>query len=204
MTSAPLNTPAGRVAFGIVIGAYLVIHVVSSLRSLHRSFAGGSQRRDRLSILVIMLGFSAGLLGGLSCARRVPGAEIGPRGGTVQDVVFAAGVVVIGAGAILREWSIWTLGRYFTFDVRIAGGQQVVDRGPYRWVRHPSYTALLMLFGGIGLVTVNWLALVVMLVLPSLSLVYRIRVEEAALLDGIGEAYRDYAQGRPRLVPGIW
>jgi protein-S-isoprenylcysteine O-methyltransferase Ste14 len=204
MTSAPLHTTAGRIAFAIVVGAYLVVHVVSSVRSLARSVSGGSQRRDRLSILVIMLGFSAGLLGGLACARRVPGADIGARGGTVQDIVFGVGVVIIGAGAVLREWSIWTLGRWFTFDVRIAGGQHVIDRGPYRWARHPSYTALLMLFAGIGLATVNWLALVVMLVLPTLSLLYRIRVEEEALLDGIGEAYREYAQGRARLVPGIW
>ena len=108
------------------------------------------------------------------------------------------------AGITIRQWAVWTLGRFFTIDVRVQSGQTVVDRGPYRWVRHPAYTGLIMTFVGLGLTLGNWAALALLAVVPTAGLVYRMRVEEDALLDGLGEPYRRYAAGRPRLFPGIW
>ena len=118
--------------------------------------------------------------------------------------LFVAGIVLMCAGIAIRQWAVWTLGRFFTIDVRVQSGQTVVDRGPYRWVRHPAYTGLIMTFVGLGLTLGNWAALALMAVVPTAGLVYRMRVEEDALLDGLGEPYRRYAAGRPRLFPGIW
>jgi len=96
------------------------------------------------------------------------------------------------------------LGRFFTVDVRVHEGQTVVERGPYRWLRHPSYTGLIVTFLGLGLALDNWVALAVLAVLPTAGLVYRIHFEERALLDCLGEPYRRFAAGRPRLFPGVW
>jgi protein-S-isoprenylcysteine O-methyltransferase Ste14 len=97
-------------------------------------------------------------------------------------------------------WPI-LLGEFFTIDIRVHPGQPVVERGPYRWVRHPSYTGLVITFVGIGLALGNW---GVLAVVPTAGLVVRIRSEERALLDGLGEPYRRFAASRPRLVPGLW
>ena len=108
------------------------------------------------------------------------------------------------AGIAIRQWAVVILGRFFTIEVRIHPGQTVVERGPYRWVRHPAYAGMIVTFVGIGLALGNWLALAVAAVVPTAGLVLRIRVEERALLDGLGEPYRRFAAGRPRLFPGVW
>ena len=65
--------------------------------------------------------------------------------------VFAsASVVLFVAGLILRWWAIIMLGRFFTVDVTIEKDHELVERGPFRIVRHPSYTGVLLAFVGLG------------------------------------------------------
>jgi protein-S-isoprenylcysteine O-methyltransferase Ste14 len=108
------------------------------------------------------------------------------------------------AGIALRQWAILLLGRFFTVDVRVHPDQPVIDRGPYRRLRHPAYTGLLVTLLGIGLALGNWAALPLVVLLPTAGLVVRIRAEERALLDGLGEPYRRFAATRARLIPGLW
>ncbi|MBV9283834.1 MAG: isoprenylcysteine carboxylmethyltransferase family protein [Acidimicrobiia bacterium] len=109
------------------------------------------------------------------------------------------------AGIAVRQWAIHTLGHLFTREVRIQEGHTVVAAGPYRVVRHPSYAAGLVSDLGFGLALGNWLS-VVTCVLPILAvMIRRIRVEEEALREGLGDGvYDEYASGRARLIPGIW
>jgi len=81
------------------------------------------------------------------------------------------------AGLALCWWSVRTLGRSFTVDVRIRAGQRVVDSGPYRWVRHPSYAGLLLICVGIGLALGNGAAFACAILIPLAGLVARIRTE---------------------------
>jgi len=113
-------------------------------------------------------------------------------------------LVLMCAGIAFRQWAVAVLGPFFTVDVRVQRGQTVVDRGPYRWVRHPSYTGLIAIFVGLGLALDNWAALAVLAVVPTVGLLVRIRFEERALLEGLGEQYRRFAAGRRRLFPGVW
>ena len=83
-------------------------------------------------------------------------------------------------------------------------GQTVVDTGPYQWVRHPSYSAIIMSFVGIGIALENWWSLLVIIIVPTIGLVIRIRVEEKALLDALGEPYREFSATRARLIPKVW
>jgi protein-S-isoprenylcysteine O-methyltransferase Ste14 len=122
-----------------------------------------------------------------------------------QLPLFVIGAVVLAIGLALRWWSVVVLGRSFTVEVRVRDEQQVVDRGPYAVVRHPSYTGLALVFVGVGLMLGNGLALALAVVIPLAGLVHRIRVEERMLADGIGEPYRRYlARIRYRLVPFVW
>jgi protein-S-isoprenylcysteine O-methyltransferase Ste14 len=114
------------------------------------------------------------------------------------------GGLAVALGIFVRQWSIQTLGRFFTGDVRVSGHQPVIDRGPYRWARHPSYGGLIIFFIGFGLSLTNFISLVILAVVPTAGLIARIHFEERALLATLGEPYRRYAATRKRLIPGIW
>jgi protein-S-isoprenylcysteine O-methyltransferase Ste14 len=89
-------------------------------------------------------------------------------------------------------------------EVVIQPGQRVLDQGLYRYLRHPSYMGTFITVFGYGLALTNWLSLLVMLVLPGLAYGYRMRVEEAALLEAFGEDYRAYMRRTKRLIPFIF
>jgi len=158
----------------------------------------GSFARDRgtlwLNIIIITVALSAA--GTLAASLKNPAWQFGPTG--------LAGPIVMWAGLVVRIWAIVVLGRSFRMTVEVDTGQRVVDSGPYRWVRHPSYTGILLLMAGLGLVYGNWPALAILLVLPAGVLIYRIFVEEAVLTEVTGRAYADYAARTKRLVPGVW
>ncbi len=115
-----------------------------------------------------------------------------------------AGSILMWAGLVVRIWAIVVLGTSFRMTVEVDTGQKVVDSGPYPWVRRPSYTEVLLLMAGLGLVYGNWPALAILLVLPTGVLIHRIFVEEAVLTEVIGRAYLDYAARTKHLVPGSW
>jgi protein-S-isoprenylcysteine O-methyltransferase Ste14 len=123
---------------------------------------------------------------------------------TARWPVFLIGLAVIILGMALRRWAVLALGQFFTVQVQVRSGQTVVDTGPYRFVRHPSYTAIIMSFVGIGVALENWLSLVVIIVVPTIGLIIRIRVEERALLNALGEPYREFSQSRARIIPKVW
>ncbi len=129
----------------------------------------------------------------------VPAATIRPGA-----VAFAAGLVILLAGVALRGWSFKTLGGYFTFAVMVSSDQPVIEKGPYRLLRHPGYTGLLLAFAGLGLTSANWAGLAAMTLLPLAVILWRIHVEEGALLTTLGDRYRRYAAQHKRLVPLVW
>ncbi len=109
---------------------------------------------------------------------------------------------MLGLG--LRWWAIVTLGRFFTVDVQIAKDHHVVKRGPFRVVRHPSYTGVLMAFVGFAFSLANWAAMLVILVPIFVAFLRRMKVEEQALSDALGEEYVSYMRRTKRLVPFIY
>jgi protein-S-isoprenylcysteine O-methyltransferase Ste14 len=131
--------------------------------------------------------------------RVFPAAAIRPGA-----VAFAAGMVVLLAGLVLRGWSFKALGQYFTHTVMVSSDHPVIASGPYRVLRHPSYTGIILAAIGIGLASANWADLTGLLLLTLTALLWRIRIEEAALLTTLGDRYRGYAAQHKRLVPLVW
>jgi protein-S-isoprenylcysteine O-methyltransferase Ste14 len=117
---------------------------------------------------------------------------------------FAVGMVVMLGGLVLRGWSIKTLGDYFTGMVMVSPDQPVITTGPYRLLRHPSYTGLLLACAGAGLTAANWVAVAAMVLLPLAAVLWRIHAEENALLATLGDRYRAYAGQHKRLIPLVW
>jgi protein-S-isoprenylcysteine O-methyltransferase Ste14 len=156
----------------------------------------GSVTAWRLSILACAVVTNVALY---VAPHLVPGAAIRPGA-----VAAGVGLALMLAGIVLRGWSFLTLGDYFTFTVQVSDDQKVVTAGPYRLLRHPSYAGILLICIGVGLAGANWVGLAVLAFLPLALLLYRIHIEERALLTTLGERYRDYALGRKRLVPLVW
>ena len=120
-----------------------------------------------------------------------------------RGVFFAAGVMLLVLGSLLRRYCWRTLGEYFTGDVQVRVGQPVIRTGPYRLVRHPSYTGGILMNAGVGLALCSWLSLALMTLTAILTYVYRVRIEERALLETLGEPYRVYMRESRRFVPYI-
>ena len=116
---------------------------------------------------------------------------------------FYVGTGLMIAGIVLRQWSIAVLGRYFSPTIGIQEGQAVVDRGPYRLVRHPSYTGLLIIYIGLGFVIQSWGAVLVLIAYFAAAFGYRIHVEEAVLTSKLGDEYVAYAKRTKRLIPYV-
>jgi protein-S-isoprenylcysteine O-methyltransferase Ste14 len=108
------------------------------------------------------------------------------------------------AGLTIRLIAIFTLGRSFSANVAIRAEQKLQRVGLFRLVRHPSYLGLELIFLAVGLRTCNLASFAIMLVLPTAALLFRIHIEEAALLQAFGEDYAAYCQETKRLIPGIY
>jgi protein-S-isoprenylcysteine O-methyltransferase Ste14 len=150
----------------------------------------------RLALLVCLI---AGAVMANFAPLVVPAAAIRPG-----VVAFAAGMVVLLAGLVLRGWSFKVLGRYFTHTVMVSSDQPVIATGPYRVLRHPSYAAVILAGIGAGLASANWADLAVVTLLIAAPLLWRIHIEESALMTTLGDRYRVYAAQHKRLVPLVW
>jgi protein-S-isoprenylcysteine O-methyltransferase Ste14 len=114
------------------------------------------------------------------------------------------GSFLVLGGTLFRQWAIRTLGRYFTRSVQVSSDQPVVQDGPYRWLRHPSYTGGLLAALGVGLALGNAVSFACILAGALAGFGYRIHVEEEALVSAIGEPYRAYRARTKRLIPFVW
>lgn len=117
---------------------------------------------------------------------------------------FVGGISLIAAGIGLRAWSIATLGRFFQYRITVQAQHRVVADGPYRYVRHPSYSGIALVLIGIALAAGDVLSLVIVVVLGGFGLAVRIRAEERQLTNALGHEYQEFAARRKRLMPGVW
>ncbi|HTG26679.1 MAG TPA: isoprenylcysteine carboxylmethyltransferase family protein [Methylomirabilota bacterium] len=118
--------------------------------------------------------------------------------------VFLVGIFFMLMGVALRWYSAAILGKYFTFDVAIQGGQTLIEAGPYRYVRHPSYSGALLSLLGFGLALGNWAGLAAALSCLGFAYSYRIPIEEQALSSALGDVYIKYMTRTWRLIPFLF
>lgn len=111
------------------------------------------------------------------------------------------GVVFAVAGFALLEWSHRSLGREWSDRPRVTQSQQIVQTGPYRWIRHPIYASFLLILGSTLLITANWLVGLSWIGSVAIDAGVRIRYEERRMGERFGEAYRAYAARTGRLLP---
>ncbi|MGH7741016.1 MAG: methyltransferase family protein [Candidatus Eiseniibacteriota bacterium] len=113
-------------------------------------------------------------------------------------------LALLVAGLSLRVWAIVALGKFFTVQVALHSDHRVVRAGPYRWLRHPSYSGALIAFAGLGVLAGNAWSLGITLLGTGAAFAYRIAVEERALRARLGEEYVEYSRVTKRLVPFVY
>jgi protein-S-isoprenylcysteine O-methyltransferase Ste14 len=165
-----------------------------------RHFRGDRARRrgDRTYFILEAVQI-AGLVLGVVLAENVSAADL-PGRWLWPAIGCGLGV----AGVAMRLWAIRTLGPLFTRYVEVSDDHRVVTDGPYRYLRHPSYTGALLMFAGVGVGLGNALSIAVVIGLPLIGYLVRIAREEALLREKLGEPYAAYAARTRRLVPGVW
>lgn len=169
-------------------------------RAARKRVAETGAPRDEGSFRVIMLGMWLGLLIAFPIAflevLRFPARSLAP--------CVWIGTALLITGSLLRRHCFRLLGEWFTGDVQARADQPVIDRGAYRFVRHPSYTGGLIMFAGIGIALGHWISLITLVAVAVAVYTYRVAVEERALCEAIGEPYVAFMRTRKRFVPGVW
>ena len=115
-----------------------------------------------------------------------------------------AAIGILITGVAVRWIAILSLGKAFSSNVAIRSAQRVYQGGLYRWMRHPSYTGMLLVFLAVGVQYRNWISLFAVMLPTTAALLYRIHVEEIALNEAFGAEYAEYSRQTKRLIPGIY
>jgi protein-S-isoprenylcysteine O-methyltransferase Ste14 len=156
--------------------------------------------QDSGSITLIMVGGQLGSLAAFLTAFFCPSATI------VQDriAVYLLGIILLIAAGILRRHCFRMLGENFTGVVLVKENQPIVERGAYKWIRHPSYSAAYLLYLALGLALTNWVSIILLVVTAMIMYSYRISVEERALIETLGEPYMAYQRRTKKLIPFLY
>src|SRR5471030_1100126 len=199
---------ACAVVIGEVVASYLghardgerrLLGTLADSLLLYVHGRGAAMRQDRGTRLIVALAVYLGVAAALAIAK-VPGL----RADANNWWTLGLGIGIILAGAVLRDWAILSLGRYFRREVTIEPGQRIVRRGPYRVLRHPSYAGIFLILAGFGLAFGSWVSAAVALLIGFVGMLPRIRVEERALAQALGADYTDYANSTARVLPHVW
>jgi len=190
------NSPTWMVLYWLWVAVEIYVMFTARIR---RGGDTGITTSDRGSMLVLWVVIFGSITAGfwIAFAYSPTAIHAGHWLRATADLLFATGLLV-------RITAIYTLGRSFTANVSIHATQTLHRSGLFHYVRHPSYTGMLLIFLALGLRMQNWLSLAIVMVLPFAALLYRIHVEEAALTGAFGEDYRNYSRTTKRLVPGVY
>lgn len=109
------------------------------------------------------------------------------------------GIALLGFG--LLQWSQVTLGKNWSDMPRMLKEQSLVTSGPYRVIRHPIYTAFILILGSSLLIAANWMIGLAWIGMTAVEVASRIGFEESLMLEYFGDEYRKYMKKTGRLLP---
>ncbi len=121
-----------------------------------------------------------------------------------RQIHITIGIIFVFAGIIFRFWSIQTLGKFFRTTIMIQKDHTIIQSGPYKYLRHPSYSGIMISLTGIGIATGNWISFILMEIIVFWGLNQRIVVEEMELKKVFGEDYTKYIKQTKKLLPFIY
>jgi protein-S-isoprenylcysteine O-methyltransferase len=158
-----------------------------------------ASRRDRKSLGLILLLNSVGSALAIYLMFKIPAWTFPWR-----NQLNVLGISLFTLGMAWRWYSIIYLGSFFTTNVVIAADHRLIETGPYRFIRHPSYTGSLLMVVGLGFCMGSILSFLVLVTLFSIALLRRMQIEEGALGEAFGKQYETYIKRTKRLIPLIY
>ena len=164
--------------FVLAIGVERLVELVVSKRNLAWAFRNGGREYGRGHYPAMVLLHFALLVGCIAEVWLTDPPFIPTLGWTMVAVVLAA--------QALRWWCISTLGRRWNTLIVVVPGLPLVNRGPYRWLRHPNYVAVVAEGIALPMVHTAWITALTFTVLNAALLTVRIRAEERALTLAVG------------------
>ncbi len=177
---------------------------------------GTKEKRDIVSSIIIfglpavgLAVLGAALLLSMAAYSRTPSEEVSwyyrlILGSTKVNFASIAGLLSAWGAFPVRLAAKQALGKYYTINVAILKDHQLVDTGIYRYVRHPLYLGILMYYLGLPLIVNSAVGLFVVTLPATIGSLYRMGLEEKALISRFGERYLAYAERTARLIPYVW
>jgi len=152
---------------------------------------------DRGSVFVMLTAMFISIVMSIMLSFR----HLSPLLTSYQAIGFWLGILLMLSGVAFRWYAIRYLGHAFSLVVTVQLDQQVVTTGPYRLIRHPAYTGILIVLLGYALVLNDWASLLVLFAINLAAIWYRVRVEEHALVETLGQTYLAYMRRTRRFIP---
>ncbi len=183
-----------QTVFFISLGAWLLFEIWIFLRDRGKESSGEREGFWSFAALAIAI----------ASAMNVPG--IAPMFDVQQNFerIFFIGIGLVWAGLIFRLWAVRTLGAAFSTRLVVQAGQETVTTGPYRFLRHPSYTGALMTLSGLGVSLGNGISLALLLATGLVVYAQRIKKEEQMLAQAFGAQYEAYRKKTWAVIPFVW
>lgn len=187
------RSPEVLFALLLCLGLQRLFELRRSRRNL-RALGVGGQKADPTSNWLLMIVVQAGWILGT-------GAELALRGAPAPAPIFWSGLGLLLLAQALRLWCLRTLGRQWNARAVVHPSTRIVTTGPYRWLRHPNYLAVVLELLALPAAAGAWVTLLVVNTLNTYVLRVRIRGEEALLgeLSGYAAAMGQKGGLVPRL-----
>jgi protein-S-isoprenylcysteine O-methyltransferase Ste14 len=173
--------------------AFAAVCLLQRLAEIARNDRSVHRRRPKWTAVAIILVFAGFGISSIAEAF-LPGHEFYLASALVGAALFVAGFLV-------RRWVLRALGPLWAIDIDLKPDHYLVTTGPYRFCRHPNYLAMLLEMVGFCLIPSAFYTLAVFLPLYVIVLAARIRVEERALIEALGDQYREYMRTTFALLP---
>lgn len=190
------STNLETILFSLVVGLWVLSEVVGgAIIPMLRRRGGAIKRKDKGSKPLISISLYVSIIIAMILVLN--------NIAMLPDWFFYPGIFLVVIGILVRQWAIFVLGQYFTTIISVQKNQKVVDHGPYRFIRHPSYLGLFLTLLGIGIALRSWVGILVILVICCLAIGYRMHVEEKFLVTELGDDYIQYMKRTKRLIPFV-
>lgn len=186
----------GSVYFlGVLI--YIGLGKINSNKTTSPDYLINEEKRD-LSFWMILPGMIIPFF--LSPIEFMYRMKMLPLNETIQLV----GVIMVIFSLVFFVWTRIVNRKNYTGHLQVTREQQLIQSGPYHYIRHPAYASYIILTLGVsaGYSSIVGLCAVILLLLPSI--IYRIKIEESLLIQRFGQQYIDYSKRTSRLLPGVW
>jgi len=133
---------------------------------------------------------------------RMPGNFLGGRILPATSTTFFIGVALLTLGLAFTVWARHYLGRNWSGIVTVKQDHELVRSGPYRWVRHPIYSGLLLAFVGCAIARGEWRGVIAVLIVFA-ALWRKLKLEERFMIETFGDAYLRYRAEVRALIPFV-